>query len=70
VKMLAQITGTREGVAWPAAGGRVELPDREAAKLCEAGLAMPVRSDEDDVEKRGKAKAKAKAKPAGKRGDK
>ncbi len=42
VKMTAQLTGTRDGVAWPAPGETVDLPDAEAAKLCANGLASPV----------------------------
>jgi hypothetical protein len=49
VKMKAQITGTRNGVAWPAPGGEVDLPDTEGAKLCASGFAIPV--VEDKVEK-------------------
>ena len=42
VKMIASITGTRDGQEWPAAGETVELPAAEAADLVEAGLAEPV----------------------------
>jgi hypothetical protein len=71
VKMKVYMSGTRDGEAWPLPGGEVELSDAEGAKLCANGLATPVRSDEDDVEKRGgdkpaaekpSAKPKAKAK--------
>jgi len=44
VRMLMQITGSRDGVRWPAPGGTVELPDAEAAKMCAAGYAEPVAS--------------------------
>jgi len=30
IKMRMQITGTRNGVAWPAVGGIIDLPDSEA----------------------------------------
>lgn len=60
VRMKEQILGTRDGVAWPPAGGEIELPDHEAKKLCAAGSAVPVDSSQDDVEKR-------KRKPAAKR---
>lgn len=49
VRMKTQITGSRNGVRWPAAGGEVDLPDNEAADLCAAGLAEPM--VEDRVEK-------------------
>jgi hypothetical protein len=42
VRMKTQITGTRNGVRWPAAGGEVTLPDNEGADLCAQGLAEPV----------------------------
>lgn len=42
VRMEIQITGTRNGVRWPAPGGEVDLPDGEAADLCAQGFAVPV----------------------------
>jgi len=42
VRMKTQITGTRNGVRWPAPGGEVSLPDNEGADLCAQGLAEPV----------------------------
>jgi hypothetical protein len=42
VRMNIHITGSRNGVRWPAAGGEVVLPDNEAADLCAQGLAEPV----------------------------
>lgn len=42
VRMKAHITGSRNGVRWPQAGGEVTLPDNEGADLCAAGLAEPV----------------------------
>lgn len=53
IKMKIQITGTRNGVSWPPPGGEVDLPDREAAKLVDAGFATPVVDKDADVEKRG-----------------
>ncbi|TDO52623.1 hypothetical protein EV643_102462 [Kribbella sp. VKM Ac-2527] len=50
VRMLEQVTGTRNGVAWPAPGGVVDLPDGEARKLLEQGRAEPV----DTAKKRGR----------------
>lgn len=41
VKMKVGMTGTRDGVDWPPAGGCVDLPADEAAHLCAAGLAEP-----------------------------
>lgn len=39
ITMTAQITGTRNGVEWPAIGAAFEVPDLEAADLIAAGLA-------------------------------
>jgi hypothetical protein len=40
VKMIASITGTRNGQDWPAAGETVDLPDAEARDLVAGGLAV------------------------------
>jgi hypothetical protein len=62
VKMNIWISGTRNGVPWPAVGQVVDLPDVEAVKLCASGQASAVAEDvppvetavaEDDSEKRG-----------------
>lgn len=50
VRLKAQLTGTRDGVAWPAPGETVDLPDHEGAKLCASGVAEPVESRKADVE--------------------
>lgn len=42
VRMRDQLTGSRNGVRWPAPGEIKELPDNEGADLCAAGLAEPV----------------------------
>lgn len=39
VEMIQHITGTRDGVEWPLAGGTIDLPDHEATDLIGAGLA-------------------------------
>jgi hypothetical protein len=59
VLMKIQITGTRDGVAWPPPGETKTLPDDEGARLCARGYAEPV------VEKRGEEK-----RPAAKRAEK
>lgn len=33
VRMVRQITGLRDGLRWPAAGGEIDLPDWEAKAL-------------------------------------
>lgn len=43
VKMLISVSGTRNGVDWPLVGGEIDLPPDEAADLCEAGYASPVK---------------------------
>ncbi len=46
--MKMQITGTRDGVRWPAIGEVKELPDHEGAKLCKYGFAEPVVEDRSE----------------------
>lgn len=40
--MVAQISGTRDGVDWPDAGGEIDLPKDEAEQLIAARLAQPI----------------------------
>lgn len=42
VQIRARITGTRNGVEWPAPGEHLDVPDDEGAQLCAQGLATPV----------------------------
>ncbi len=52
VRMTGDISGTRDGVRWPARGETVELPDQEAASLIAIGMAKAVeraRSEDADV---------------------
>lgn len=44
IKMTRQVSGTRNGQAWPAAGGSVELPDGEADTLVSLGMAEDVKA--------------------------
>jgi hypothetical protein len=46
--MRIKIAGSRDGVAYPEAGDTMELPDSEAAKLCDAGFAEPVVEDRSE----------------------
>jgi hypothetical protein len=39
VTMRRQISGTRDGVDWPAPGETIEVPDEEAASLIQLGHA-------------------------------
>lgn len=39
VRMIAQISGTRDGIDWPAPGGTVDVPKDEALELIRGGLA-------------------------------
>ena len=48
VKMIAQITGTRDGEDWPRRGAVVDLPDVEAADLITNGYAIDPASVEDE----------------------
>lgn len=42
VRMIAQITGTRDGVEWPRVGGVLSCDEVEAASLIASGLAAAV----------------------------
>jgi hypothetical protein len=42
IKLTTQITGTRDGVDWPAVGETIDVPDSEAADMIAAGLAVEV----------------------------
>jgi hypothetical protein len=55
VRMLAEVSGTRDGVEWPKRGEVADLPDAEADDLIAAGIAA-VAKDKD---------AGAATKPAG-----
>jgi len=48
IRMKLQIVGSRDGVSYPAAGETMDLPDNEAAKLCAAGLAEPIKDDKTE----------------------
>lgn len=59
--LLGDVSGTRDGQAWPPRGSVVELPDDEAAQLCRTQMARPVVEtemvekaviDDADVERR------------------
>ena len=42
IRLKVHLSGTRNGVEWPAYGETVELPDEEAASMVAAGIAEPV----------------------------
>ena len=42
VEMRARISGTRNGIDWPAVGGVVDLPEAEARDLIALGAAVEV----------------------------
>jgi hypothetical protein len=50
VRLLGDISGTRDGVNWPPRGSEIDLPDDEAVNLCGQGMAVPVVDLEADVE--------------------
>ena len=49
IKMLANVSGTRDGVEWPELGGTIDLRAAEAEALAAAGLARII--DEPKVER-------------------
>lgn len=48
VKMKVEITGTRDGVEWPARGEELEVSDEEGRDLCASGVAEPVKEDKTE----------------------
>jgi hypothetical protein len=50
VRLAAQLSGTRDGVAWPPVGSVVDLPDDEAESMIYAGTAKAL-SDKDEPER-------------------
>ena len=42
IRMLFEITGTRNGQPWPKRGGLIELPNDEAKRLVAQGLATHI----------------------------
>jgi hypothetical protein len=48
VRMLRHISGARNGVEWPPAGGEVDLPDHEAEGLVANGYAEPADEEAHD----------------------
>ncbi|ALV45826.1 hypothetical protein MB46_10375 [Arthrobacter alpinus] len=46
VRMTSQISGTRDGVDWPAPGGTIDVPAEEAATLISHGLAVDPATEE------------------------
>lgn len=50
VRLKVDISGSRNGAPWPGRSSIVELPDDEAARMCQNGMAVPVDGSEDDVE--------------------
>lgn len=50
VRMKVDVSGGRDGVAWPRRGGTVDLPKDEALQMCQSGMVEPVDSSGDDVE--------------------
>lgn len=49
VRMKHQMSGTRQGVDWPAPGEEIALPEDEAVTLLNSGMAEPV-EDRDEPE--------------------
>jgi len=51
VKMLGEVSGTRNGVLWPPIGHLIELPDDEAIPLIDSRMAIPAVDPEAAVER-------------------
>ncbi len=50
VRMLVQVSGTREGREWPQRGAEVDLPDAEAQQYVASNMAVPVATFTPEVE--------------------
>lgn len=46
VRMLTNITGSRNGEEWPRPGGTLDVPDHEGVDLIANGYAEPVEASE------------------------
>lgn len=57
VTMKRQISGTRDGVDWPAPGESIDVPDEEAASLIVNGLAEAAAPPEAEESRKGARKA-------------
>lgn len=49
IKLIRQITGTRNGDEWPPPGGELTVPDEEGVSLCDAGIAVPLVDDKPET---------------------
>lgn len=56
IEMKFQVSGTRDGIDWPAPGGTIDVPDAEGEQLVAQGVAGEVDA--------GKAAAGSSGKPA------
>ncbi|GAB3884572.1 hypothetical protein [Terrabacter terrigena] len=50
VRLTSEISGSRDGKPWPAAGEEIDLPADEAASLVASGAAVPAGRGAGDVE--------------------
>lgn len=48
VIMKSRISGTRDGVEWPAPGAAIDLPDVEAVSMLNIGLVVPAPETEPE----------------------
>ncbi|MEU2924204.1 hypothetical protein ABZ636_03955 [Streptomyces sp. NPDC007251] len=51
VRMKIDVSGSRDGRAWPRRGETLDVPDDEGMRLCASGMAEPVGNVDSDVEK-------------------
>lgn len=50
IRLKADISGNRNGVAWPSRGSVVDLPDDEALQMLRNGMGETVKSSGSDIE--------------------
>lgn len=58
ITLIAHITGTRNGVDWPALGETIDVPDSEAADLIGSRLAVEAPAEKAVMAQRETAEAK------------
>lgn len=67
VRMRAEISGTRNGSPWPAAGEVVTVDDAEGARLCASGVAEPVAAKPDERAEKAVPSSREEQRKSGKR---
>lgn len=68
VRLLVQVSGSKNGKDWPPVGDVVEVSDEEGAQLCAAAIAEPVAEKSADKAEKAVANPKAETRKESSRG--